>query len=356
MNGKKIYNENFCAACYFRTVAKYPQKKCLLQLTEKCNLHCEHCFVSANCNGEEMQYNDIRDIIIPQLLNNNVTKVTLTGGEPFMYKRLLDVVELLISNNISVCICTNATLITEDFLNHFIDCNNLHFNVSLDGFSPKSHGKFRGNENPEVYDDIIRNIKLLGERGMLNGILVTPNIYSSVEEYINLCDFAKKCHARYVLMNPLSQFGRGEKTQNLAFNSEQMNRLRKATQNFNDNNMEMVYIRFPNIEKKPLGECVAGKIMYIFTNGDIAYCPYLVFASKDDGSLYSEQKFILGNIFSKDFDWKTSLKKYKFPINYNNVCSKCKNYNCKKGCYAARISHGYELSKEDIDLCPLYMQ
>lgn len=31
MNGKKIYNENFCAACYFRTVAKYPQKKCLLQ-------------------------------------------------------------------------------------------------------------------------------------------------------------------------------------------------------------------------------------------------------------------------------------------------------------------------------------
>ena len=166
MKETKIYNENFCAACYFRTVAEYPQKKCLLQLTEKCNLHCEHCFVSANCSGEEMQYNDIKDIIIPQLLNNNVTKVTLTGGEPFMYKRLLDVVDLLISNNISVCICTNATLITEDFLNHFLNCNNLHFNVSLDGFSPISHGKFRGNENPEIYNNIIRNIKILGENSL----------------------------------------------------------------------------------------------------------------------------------------------------------------------------------------------
>lgn len=352
MNGKKIYNEEYCAACYFRTIAEYPNKKCLIQLTEKCNLHCEHCFVSANGDGQEMDFEKIQDNILPQLLKNSVSKVTLTGGEPFVYPKLLNVIELLLKNNIAVSICTNATLITESFLDRLKKYNNLHFNVSLDGFSSSSHGRFRGNDNVKLYNTIINNIKLLGERGLLNGILVTPNIYSSLQEYIQLCEFAKMCHAKYVLMNPLSQLGRGEKSVNLAFNDQQMNKLKQATQKFNDENMEMVYIRFPNIDKKPLSECVAGKIMYIFTNGDIAFCPYMVFASKNDGSLYDSNKFILGNIFEQEFDWEKSLNNYSFPVNYNDVCAGCDNKECKKGCYAAKISQKIDLSEKDWDICP----
>jgi len=353
MNGKKIYSDEYCAACYFRTIAEYPKRKCLIQLTEKCNLCCEHCFVSANNIGQEMDIQKIKDIILPQILKNNIAKVTLTGGEPFVHPQLSDVVELLIANNIAVSICTNATLITESFLERFENCENLHFNVSLDGFSSSSHGKFRGNQNPELFNRIISNIKLLGKKGLLNGVLVTPNIYSSVQEYVELCKFAKTCHAKYVLMNPLSQFGRGEKTIDLAFDNQQMNELRQATKKFNDNDMEMVYIRFPNSEKKPLSECVAGKVMYIFTNGDIAFCPYIVFATKDFGSLYDSKDFILGNIFAKDFDWEKSLNDYKFPVSYNEVCLKCDNQKCKKGCYAVKISHGSDLTKRDCDLCPL---
>lgn len=353
MNGTKIYSEEYCAACYFRTIAEYPQRKCLIQLTEKCNLCCEHCFVSANNTGQEMDIQKIKDIILPQLLKNNIAKVTLTGGEPFVYPQLLDVVELLIANHIAVSICTNATLITESFLEHFDSSENLHFNVSLDGFSVSSHGRFRGNQSLDLYNRIINNIKLLGNKGLLNGVLVTPNIYSSVQEYVELCKFAKTCHAKYVLMNPLSQFGRGEKTINLAFDNQQMNELRQATKKFNDNDMEMVYIRFPNSEKKPLSECVAGKVMYIFTNGDIAFCPYMVFAAKDFGSRYDAKDFILGNIFAKNFSWEKSLNNYKFPVNYNEVCLDCDNQKCKKGCYAAKISHGSDLTKRDCDLCPL---
>lgn len=353
MRETKIYNEKYCAACYFRTIAEYPKRKCLIQLTEKCNLCCEHCFVSANNIGQEMDLKKIKDNILPQLLKNNIAKVTLTGGELFVYTKLSDVVELLIANNIAGSICTNATLITETFLERFKDCGDLHFNVSLDGFSSSSHGKFRGNQNPELYNTIISNIKLLGNKGLLNGVLVTPNVYSSVQEYVELCEFAKTCHAKYVLMNPLSQFGRGEKTIKLAFDNQQMGELRQATKKFNGNDMEMVYIRFPNSEKKPLSECVAGKVMYIFTNGDIAFCPYMVFAAKDSSSLYDSKEFIIGNIFTKDFDWKKSLDDYNFPVNYNEVCLKCDNQECKKGCYAAKISQGSDLSKQDGNLCPL---
>lgn len=353
MNEKEIYSEEYCAACYFRTVAEYPKKKCLIQLTEKCNLRCEHCFVSANGKGQEMDFVKIRDNILPQLLKSNVSKVTLTGGEPFVYPQLLNVIELLLKNNITVSICTNATLITESFLDCLKEYNNYHFNVSLDGFSPSSHGKFRGNDSIKLYNTIINNIKLLGDRRLLNGILVTPNVYSSLQEYIQLCEFAKMCHAKYVLMNPLSQLGRGEKSFNLAFDNHQMNELKQATQKFNDENMEMVYIRFPNNEKKPLSECVAGKIMYIFTNGDIAFCPYMVFASKNEGSLYDTNEFILGNIFEQNFDWEKSLNNYTFPVSYNEVCVGCDNQECKKGCYAAKMSRNAGLAERDRDICPL---
>lgn len=346
----KIYNEDYCAACYFRTKAEYPNKKCLLQLTERCNLHCKHCFVSADNCGNEMDYNIIEKKILPQLIENHVTKVTLTGGEPFVYAKLFEVVKLFCENDISVGICTNATLITEEFLKKVCRYA-IHFNVSLDGFSNGSHGKFRGFKNPKIYDKIIYNIKMIAKYNLLNGILVTPNNYSSISEYVQICKFAKECKAKYVLMNPLSQFGRGEEAVSLGFEKDNMRKLQQETEIFNDNDMEVVYIRFPNDKKKPLSECTAGDIMYIFTNGDIAFCPYMVFAARDDSSIYEDNKFILGNIYDDDFSWKKSMEEYHFPINLENSCLNCTVKDCKKGCYASKIACGNKL--EDVDeLCP----
>ena len=60
MSGVKVCNENYCAACYFRTVAEYPNRKCLIQLTERCNLHCEHCFVSAENRGKMIDFDKFK--------------------------------------------------------------------------------------------------------------------------------------------------------------------------------------------------------------------------------------------------------------------------------------------------------
>lgn len=352
MDGVKIYSTDYCAACYFRTMAKDYEKKCLLQLTERCNLHCKHCFVSAESRGDDIDFEKIERKILPQLKKNHVTKVTLTGGEPFMYRRLSDVVSLFSAQGISVCICTNASLITEAFLDKIDGCQ-IHFNVSLDGFSPDSHGKFRGNISLDLFERIKENIILLGKRGWLNGILVTPNIYTSISEYADVCRFAGQCGAKYVLFNPLSQFGRGEGSASMAYSENQMERLRMETEKFNGRELEIVYIRFPNRKQKPLGECVAGRIMYIFVNGDIAYCPYMVFAAKNAISNYEERQFVIGNIFEEGFDWERTIKNYRFPNNYDKICAGCENSECKKGCYAAKIANGKMLADADEELCPL---
>ena len=126
MSGVKVCNENYCAACYFRTVAEYPNRKCLIQLTERCNLHCEHCFVSAENQGEMMDFDKFKKQIIPQLVKNNVKKVTLTGGEPFVYPKLMDVIRLLMDENIEISLCTNATLITKEFVQQIQNYKSIH--------------------------------------------------------------------------------------------------------------------------------------------------------------------------------------------------------------------------------------
>ena len=60
-----------------------------------------------------------------------------------------------------------------------------------------------------VRADQARRFRAIGERGLLKGVLVTPNTLAAVEEYDELCEYARTCGAEYVLMNPLSSMGRG---------------------------------------------------------------------------------------------------------------------------------------------------
>lgn len=347
-----IYNNESCAACYFRTTAEPPAKKCLLQLTERCNLHCQHCFVSSVNTGRDMDYMLIETKVIPLLIESSVTKVTLTGGEPFVYTNILEVIKLLTKNNIEVCVCTNASLITSEHLNTIKGFKGVHFNVSLDGFSLESHGKFRGFHSSELFNRILDNIKLIGDMELLNGILVTPNTYTSIDEYKQIYDFGKKCGARYILFNPLSQFGRGEKSVDLAYPDRKMNELRNELQAYSDGKVELVFIRFPNTDNKPLGKCHAGDIFYIFTNGEVTFCPYIVFAAKDRISQYNYKDFIIGNAFDDSFIINDRLKLSSIQKTSKSNCENCSLIDCEKGCYASIISQGKKI--EDYDpLCPL---
>lgn len=55
-------------------------RKALVQIDERCNLHCAHCFVSATRDGGTMPYEQITDVLIPRLAECRVERVTLTGG------------------------------------------------------------------------------------------------------------------------------------------------------------------------------------------------------------------------------------------------------------------------------------
>src|SRR5689334_10066173 len=91
---KRLILETTASSCYFRTSVPEGSRKALVQITERCNLHCAHCFVSSTKEGSDITLEQMRDLVIPRLIEANVIRVTLTGGEPFAHPDLLEICQL----------------------------------------------------------------------------------------------------------------------------------------------------------------------------------------------------------------------------------------------------------------------
>lgn len=94
-------------------------------ITSKCNYHCKFC------NRIEY-YNEIKldecFFIVDKLKELGIKKITLTGGEIFLYKNLQSLIDYIYNKDIIVSILTNGLLITRKFL---IDNNNKIFQIGL---------------------------------------------------------------------------------------------------------------------------------------------------------------------------------------------------------------------------------
>lgn len=354
MFARPIVTATQATSCYFRTSVDHPYRKALVQICEPCNEKCAHCFVSATKRGDYMPLDDIQNKLIPQLAEARVTRVTLTGGEPFMHPALMEIVAAFRDAGMGVGVCTNATMVTDQQIGQLAayDC---HMNVSLDGFSADSHGKFRG--RPEGFDETVETVQRFAKAGILQGLLCTPNNLAEDEEYAQLCQFAKDMGAKYVLMNPLGEMGRGANSaKKLRRPDEHMHYIRDLTLPFAGDDLDMVHIRFPN-EDKPLAGCEAGTIVYVFTKGEVAVCPYLVFAARTKASQHPDTDFIVGNVWT-DTDIAARLDEYKFherwQVGANDSCGSCSlSGDCGKGCPAAVIASGQRIGAVDTEQCPV---
>ena len=341
-------------ACFFRTAAGGDGRKALLQITERCDLHCAHCFVSATHKGSDLSPTVIRDVVIPRLQRCRVIKLTLTGGEPFVHKGILEICDIAVQAGLGVGICTNGTSVTDEHIHHLVQLGNVHVNVSLDGFTRESHGRFRG--NPASFEATVRSIRRLAEAGLLQGILSTPNRLTEPEEFKEMARFASDTGAEFLLMNPLSAFGRGTRSKTkLAASVDTMRAVEKQAREGARDRLEIVPIRFPN-DDAPLTQCIAGEIIYVFVNGDTAVCPYLVFAARSPRSQYKDSTFMVGNLLEGEI--AEALDNYRFHARFqvgaNSTCRSCQlNSQCGKGCPAVVIADGGLIGDRDVQTCPV---
>ena len=80
-----------------------------LEITDKCSLKCKQCFLdSKSLNKNNTLSLELLEKIIFELYETGVYKVTITGGEPLLYKELPNLLTLLNVKDIGIRIFTNG--------------------------------------------------------------------------------------------------------------------------------------------------------------------------------------------------------------------------------------------------------
>lgn len=90
-------------------------KFCWLEINSSCNQRCLHCFMGDELNSGTLEYSLIKTVVT-QLKGIGVETVAITGGEPLMHKRFLDIVYLLSDAGFRIALLTNGTLLTREVI------------------------------------------------------------------------------------------------------------------------------------------------------------------------------------------------------------------------------------------------
>jgi MoaA/NifB/PqqE/SkfB family radical SAM enzyme len=71
-------------------------------------------------------------------------RLTISGGEPFLRKDLVEIIRFCHENEIQTVVCTNGTLFTPEIITMLSGLSTLILTVSLDGSTPQTHDYLRG--------------------------------------------------------------------------------------------------------------------------------------------------------------------------------------------------------------------
>jgi Fe-coproporphyrin III synthase len=171
--------------------------------TLHCNLTCVHCYSSSSPSSRAELDAGALVAALAELRSEGYEVVSLSGGEPFLYRELDVLVGGAAELGYGINVVTNATVLTERRLGVVAD--RLSFvAVSLDG-APATHDRIRGRDG--AFAAARRGIEVLRASGVPFGITfcVTAGSLPDVPEVYEL---AVELGARLLNLRPLALVGR----------------------------------------------------------------------------------------------------------------------------------------------------
>lgn len=151
---------------------EYPPNFIVLSPTQACNLNCTGCYASSDPHTSNKLPYHIVDKIVNEVRNKFHSRfVTISGGEPFMYKSegktLLDLFEKY--DDVFFLVYTNGTLITPKVAERLGKSGNVTPAISVEGFEKETDAR-RGKG---VHKKILQAFENLRNAGVPIGISVT---------------------------------------------------------------------------------------------------------------------------------------------------------------------------------------
>ena len=333
-------------------------------LTYRCNLACEHCYLDAGPKplvgttnfadrselGTEECYKVIDEIaaFAPECLT------ILTGGEPLLRRDILDIVRRAAERGLWVVVGTNGVRITENVAKHLAEAGARGLSLSLDALDPERHDRFRMVRG--AWQNTVEGAEILNRTGLPFIVQTTAGSHN-LDELEAIADFAyERLHAKVWNLYFLVPTGRGQFVSDItpAQYDQVLDALYRIQGKYSGRMLVNAkcaphYIKTvlesPEPEKHPIrtysggaGGCPAGThYLGIRPNGDVTPCPYLpVFA----GSLRQASLTDL---------WASSelFKNIRQRASLGGRCGECEMNGHCGGCRARAFGMTGDLMAED---------
>lgn len=140
-------------------------------LTDRCNLRCNFCLSESDSAPRKHELTAAqRERVLHDLIQAEVLKVYLTGGEPLLIPETVDYVRLLSTHNVFTVLTTNGVLLDRQSIRRLDDCGLNRIQVSVHGSTPAMNDGIMGGP---AFEAIMRTLEAISESGLDLHIKIT---------------------------------------------------------------------------------------------------------------------------------------------------------------------------------------
>jgi molybdenum cofactor biosynthesis enzyme MoaA len=171
-----------------------------------CNIECKNCYIESSPKNDSLAYLTFEEVksFIDEAIDKNLgtNEIGFTGGEPFMNKDIMKMIDYSLRKRLKVLVLSNAMKPMLNRTKELIKLNhsNLTIRVSIDHYEKEKHEEIRGKN---TYDVMLQGLKWLNENNF-NYTLATRLLWNEKEEDLrkNFGTFIKNNNLRLDTNSP----------------------------------------------------------------------------------------------------------------------------------------------------------
>ncbi len=119
-----------------------------LNLTKRCNLACEHCYLDAEIlkegSTDELSTNEVKTVLDDIAALSPECMIVLTGGEPLLRRDIEELARHAADLGLMVVVGSNGITLTADRVHALQAAGVAGIGLSVDSLEPETHDAFRG--------------------------------------------------------------------------------------------------------------------------------------------------------------------------------------------------------------------
>lgn len=338
-----------------RTVDDFKPYLVALNLTKRCNLKCDHCYLDATTKmgggNDELTTEECFRLIDQIAQVNAGSLLVITGGEPLVRPDILEIARHAVEKRFMVVFGTNGMLIDDKMAKAMVGIGVMGVGISIDSLDSATHNAFRGLLG--AWEGAMAGIEACKRNGLQFQVHFSaqPMNYKELPAVI---DWSHDLGAKVLNVFFMVCTGRGEELTDITPSQyeEVLTYLVESQDKYQDmlvrarcapHFKRLAYEKDPN---SPItkatgymgGGCLAGtNYARVTPNGDLTPCPYMPLSA--------------GNIRDTSFVdlWENSevFNSFRYP-HLKGKCGDCEYSEICGGCRARPyVDHGDAMDEDE---------